>query len=68
MIHNDLCSCYVMLCYVMLCPELANETLRLIKIYRDQGVIGIDISDDALLGVCLPAYLPVILPSCLLQA
>jgi hypothetical protein len=30
--------------------ELAQETLRLIKHYRDQGVIGIDISDDALLG------------------
>lgn len=30
--------------------ELTNETLRLIKEYRQRGVVGIDISDDALLG------------------
>lgn len=30
--------------------ELAQETLRIIKKYRSLGIIGIDISDDALLG------------------
>lgn len=31
--------------------EIAQETLRLIQLYRDQ-VVGLDISDDALIGDC----------------